>query len=112
MTTEGLPATPTLADQISRLYDLIAGYHATNLLEVARQLGVWEALAARPGLTSEELAARLGTQPFYTDVLCRTAFSFGLLDRDGEGWRMARTSTRSSATPLPASTSPARPGST
>jgi SAM-dependent methyltransferase len=89
MTTEGLPASPTLADQVSRLYDLIAGYHATNLLEVARQPGVWEALAARPGLTSEELAARLGTQPFYTDVLCRTAFSFGLLDRDGEGWRMA-----------------------
>jgi hypothetical protein len=25
--------------------ELIAGYHATNLLEVARELGVWEALA-------------------------------------------------------------------
>jgi SAM-dependent methyltransferase len=78
-----------MADQVSRLYELIAGYHATNLLEIARELGVWEALARRPGLTSEELAARLGTQPFYTDVLCRTAFSFGLLDRDGAGWRMA-----------------------
>jgi SAM-dependent methyltransferase len=78
-----------MADQVSRLYELIAGYHATNLLEIARELGVWEALARRPGLTSEELAALLGTQPFYTDVLCRTAFSFGLLDRDGAGWRMA-----------------------
>jgi SAM-dependent methyltransferase len=89
MTSEGVPASPTLADQVSRLYDLIAGYHATNLLEIARQLGVWEALVAQPGLTSEDLAARLDTEPFYTDVLCRTAFSFGLLDRDGEGWRMA-----------------------
>ena len=80
---------PSMADQVSRLYELIAGYHATNLLEIARELGVWEALARHPGLTSEELAARLGTQPFYTDVLCRTAFSFGLLDRDGAGWRMA-----------------------
>ena len=42
-----------------------------------------------PGLTSEELAARLDTEPFYTDVLCRTAFSFGLLEREGDGWRMA-----------------------
>jgi SAM-dependent methyltransferase len=80
---------PSMADQVSRLYELIAGYHATNLLEVARELGVWEALAERPGLTAEELATQLGTQPFYTDVLCRTAFSFGLLDRDGAGWRMA-----------------------
>ena len=78
-----------MADQVSRLYELIAGYHATNLLEVARELGVWEALARRPGLTSGEMATQLGTQPFYTDVLCRTAFSFGLLDRDGAGWRMA-----------------------
>jgi SAM-dependent methyltransferase len=84
-----MPPTPTLADQVSRLYDLVAGYHVTNLLEIARELGVWEALTQRPGLASGELAERLGTDPFYTDVLCRTAFSFGLVERDGEGWRMA-----------------------
>jgi SAM-dependent methyltransferase len=80
---------PTLADQVSRLYDLIAGYHVTNLLEIARELGVWQALVRDPGLTSEGLATELGTDPFYTDVLCRTAFSFGLLEREGSGWRMA-----------------------
>ncbi len=42
-----------------------------------------------PGRSSDELAATLGTDPFYTDVLCRTAFSFDLLERDGSGWRMA-----------------------
>ena len=84
-----MPPTPTLADQVSRLYDLVAGYHATHMLEIARELGIWEALAKDPGLASGELAKRLGTDPFYTDVLCRTAFSFGLLDRDGDGWRMA-----------------------
>jgi SAM-dependent methyltransferase len=80
---------PSLADQVSKLYDLVAGYHATNLLEIARELGVWEALTQSPGLTSEALAGRLGTQPFYTDVLCRTALAFGLLEREGAGWRMA-----------------------
>ena len=84
-----MPPPPTLADQVSRLYDLVAGYHATNLLEVGRELGVWEALTRHPGLASAELADRLGTDAFYTDVLCRTAFSFGLLQREGDGWRMA-----------------------
>ena len=87
---EGASATsPALADQVSKLYDLIAGYHATHMLEIARELGVWEALTQNPGLTSEGLATALDTQAFYTDVLCRTAFSFGLLERDGAGWRMA-----------------------
>ena len=90
MVTEGAPTTvPTLADQVSKLYELIAGYHATHMMEIARELGVWNALAKDPGLTSAELAERLGTRPFPTDVLCRTAFSFGLLDRDGAGWRLA-----------------------
>jgi SAM-dependent methyltransferase len=82
-------AAPTLTDQVSRLYDLIAGYHATQLIEIARQLGAWEALTSSPGVTSEGLATVLGTDPFYTDVMCRTAFSFGLLEREGAGWRMA-----------------------
>ena len=59
------------------------------MIEIARELGVWEALTQSPGLTSEALAARLGTHPPYTDVLCRTAFAFGLLDREGAGWRLA-----------------------
>ena len=84
-----MPPNPTLADQVSRLYDLVAGYHATHMLDIARELGVWEALTRDPGLASGELAERLGTDPFYTDVLCRTAFSFALLDREGDGWRMA-----------------------
>ena len=90
MTTDPMPPpAATLADQVSRLYDLVPGYHATHLMEIARELGVWEALTDAPGLTSEDLATGLGTDPFYTDVLCRTAFSFALLERDGAGWRMA-----------------------
>ena len=80
---------PTLATQVTRLYDLIAGYHATHLIEIARELGLWETITAEPGLTAADLARRLGTDPFYTDVLCRTAFAFELLDRAGPGWRMA-----------------------
>ncbi|MDP9245367.1 MAG: methyltransferase domain-containing protein [Chloroflexota bacterium] len=82
-------AEPTLSQQVTKLYDLIAGYHATHLLEIGRVLGVWEAITARPGITSNDLARQLGTDPFYTDVLVRTAFAFELVDHDGAGWRMA-----------------------
>ncbi len=80
--------TPTLAEQVTRLYDLIAGYHATQLIEIARELGVWEAVTGAPGIGSVDLAHRLGTDAFYTDTLCRTAFAFELLEREGDGWRM------------------------
>jgi SAM-dependent methyltransferase len=80
---------PSLSDQVTKLYDLIGGYHATHLLELARELGVWELVTRAPGITAADLAKRLGTDPFYTDVLCRTAFAFELLERDGEGWRLA-----------------------
>jgi cyclopropane fatty-acyl-phospholipid synthase-like methyltransferase len=82
--------SPTLADQVSKLYDLIAGYHATHMIEIGHQLGAWAALTKDPGLPSAELAARLGTDDFYTDVLCRTAFAFEIVDRDGAGWRMGQ----------------------
>ena len=83
------PGSPSLADQVTRLYDLIGGYHATNLVEIGRELGVWEALAAEPGLGTAELARRLGIDPAYTETLCVTALAFELAERSGDGWRMA-----------------------
>src|SRR5688572_2354130 len=81
--------TPSLSDQVSRLYDIIGGYHAAHMLQIAHELGVWKAVASNPGLSSGQLATQLGTEPFYTDVLCRTAFAYSILARDGAGWRMA-----------------------
>lgn len=83
------PTGPSLAEQVSRLYDLIAGYHLTHLVEFGRELGVWEAITTRPGIDTRALAAELATDPDYTDVLCRTALAFELLQREDDGWRMA-----------------------
>ena len=84
MANEDSPAAaPGLADQVSRLYDLIAGYHATQLIEIARELGVWEALTERPGTTSEGLAAKLGTEP----LLHRRALPDGVLLRAARACR-------------------------
>jgi SAM-dependent methyltransferase len=88
MTAQQTTEQPSLSDQVSRLYEIIGGYHATNLLKIAHELGVWAAITSKPGVTSQQLAGQLGTNAFYTDVLCRTAFAFGLLDRLGDGWQM------------------------
>jgi len=78
----------TISDQVTRLYELIAGFHTTHLLEVGRQLGVWTHLTAHPESTSGDLAASLDLNPFYTEVLCKTAFSAGILERGDRGWVM------------------------
>ena len=79
---------PTLTDQVTRLYDLIGGSRdaADGDRATTRALGV---LTAEPGLNSDAIAKRLETDAFYMDVLCRTAFAFGLIDRQGDGWKMA-----------------------
>jgi SAM-dependent methyltransferase len=82
-------AEPTLPEQVTKLYDLISGFHATYLLSIGRDLGVWEAITETPGMTSDALAAKLGTDPYYTRMLCKTAFAFELIVNDGRGWRMA-----------------------
>ncbi len=79
----------TIADQVTRLYESIAGFHTTHMLEVGRELGIWTYLAAHPGATSEAVAASGDLNPFYTDILCKTALSAGVLERSAEGWEMA-----------------------
>ena len=107
------PAGPSLADQVSRLYDLIAGYHLTNLIEVAREVG---RLGARsppsPGIASAKLAAELGTDPA-TRTSCagpRSRSSSSSARATAGGWRP--TWTRSSATRRRPSTSAGRRRST
>jgi len=79
----------TLSDQVTKVYEIIAGYHTTHLIEIGRDLGVWEHLSRNPGSTSADTAAALGLVEFYVDVLCRTAHSAELVDRLDGGWQMA-----------------------
>lgn len=34
------PAEPSIADRVTRLYESIAGFHVTHLLEIGRELSV------------------------------------------------------------------------
>jgi 2-polyprenyl-3-methyl-5-hydroxy-6-metoxy-1,4-benzoquinol methylase len=61
-----------------------------HLIDLGIQLGLFRALAATPDIGFQSLAAQLGLHAPYVKVWCVTAYSFGLLDSDGEtGFRLA-----------------------
>lgn len=51
--------------------------------------GLIATLDARPGRTADDLADALGLDHFYVSVWCRSALAAGVLDRAGDGYRLA-----------------------
>ncbi|MQA85856.1 MAG: methyltransferase domain-containing protein [Streptosporangiales bacterium] len=90
-TTEPTTGTPALTDQAQVLLPLFAGYVGQRTVALGLRLGLVEALAtAEPsGATPDDLADRLGLDPFYVAVWCRAAFGAGVCDRDGTTYRLA-----------------------
>ncbi|MBY5162023.1 methyltransferase domain-containing protein [Salsipaludibacter albus] len=82
-------ARPTLAEQAPVVLGHLAGHvgHRTVLTGLRHDL--LATLADHPGATSDELADRLDLDDFYTSVWCRGAIATGLIERDGEGLRLA-----------------------
>ena len=84
-------AQPELAQQSAKLLGHYAGYVATWTIELGLRAGLLQDLAEHPdGTTAETLAQRLGLDPLYTRVWCRSAYSTGLLDlADGQSYTLA-----------------------
>ena len=80
---------PGLADQAGALLGHVAGYMATRVVQIGLGSGLVRELAAGDGATPDELAGRLGMDPFYVQVWCRAAFGSGVLERQGEGYALA-----------------------
>lgn len=80
---------PTMADQAPLLLGMVAGYMGHRTVAMGLRTGLVAALADRPGATVEQLATGLDLDDFYTSVWCRGGVSCGLLERDGEGFRLA-----------------------
>ncbi|SDE93826.1 Methyltransferase domain-containing protein [Blastococcus fimeti] len=86
------PATPTegtatLADTAPKVLSLIAGYMGARTVSMGLRTGLIRRLAAAPA-TADDLADALGMDPFYVAVWCRAALGAGILERDGEGFRL------------------------
>ena len=84
-------AEPTVQGQAGDvLMPLAAGYVGHRTVAMGLRQGLLEALAdVTEGMTPEELAGVRGFEPFYVGVWCRAALAAGVLDADGDRYRLA-----------------------
>ncbi len=83
--------TLTPDDQVARIFEWRRGFNAMHLIDIGVRLGLFAAIAAEPGSSSEALAERLKLHAPYVETWCVTAYSFALLEADDEdrAWRLA-----------------------
>ncbi|MDX1621912.1 MAG: hypothetical protein R3320_13020, partial [Nitriliruptorales bacterium] len=89
--TEEQTAAPTPQDQAAEvLIPLAAGYVGHRTVTLGMRQGLVEELAGAPdAMTPDQLADSLGFDPFYVGVWCRAALAAGVLERDGDRYRLA-----------------------
>jgi len=69
-------------DQVAKIFTWRRGFNAVFLIDIGVELGLFKALAEKPGRTAAQIAADLKLHPPYVEVWCMTAFGLGLLDAD------------------------------
>lgn len=74
----------TADSQVARIFEWRRGFNAMHLIDIGIRLGLFRALAEAPPIDSQSLASRLGLHAPYVKVWCTTAYSFGLLEAEGE----------------------------
>ncbi len=89
MTTIQESSTTTPQQQAGAMLQLVAGYAGVRTVDLGLRSGLVAALAESPGATPDDLAERLGLDDLYVAVWCRSAYAGGVLERDGEGYRLA-----------------------
>jgi SAM-dependent methyltransferase len=88
-TIEPRADAPTVADQMPVLLTQVAGYVGHRTIAIGLRSGLVRTLAEHPGGSADDLAEQLALDHFYVAVWCRSALAAGVLDRDGDGFRLA-----------------------
>ncbi|MCI0689418.1 MAG: methyltransferase domain-containing protein [Sporichthyaceae bacterium] len=84
------PEPITIKEQAPVLLSHLAGFVAQRTVVLGLRTGMIKTLAeAGEGATSDQLAGRLGFDPWYVSVWCQSAVGAGLVDRDGDRYRLA-----------------------
>jgi SAM-dependent methyltransferase len=80
----------TADTQTARIFEWRRGFNTIYLLDLGVKLGLFKALAEKPGSSAGELAAALGLHLPYVETWCRTSYGMEVLDADaGERYRLA-----------------------
>jgi SAM-dependent methyltransferase len=88
----------TLRDRTARVLGYLRGLHATHFLDVGVRMGLFGALADGPR-SPADLAAALGLQERCVAAFCEMGFHLEVLDREGDGFRLAPDMDRLLASP-------------
>jgi SAM-dependent methyltransferase len=76
----------TPKSQMAKIRNFEKGFMATLMISQGDKLGMFEALnEAKNGMTTPDLAAKLGVHEPYLKIWCQTAYHFHILDCDEEG---------------------------
>jgi ubiquinone/menaquinone biosynthesis C-methylase UbiE len=85
-TAEG---TPTTQERGKALLAHAAGYVSHRTIAMGLRSGLIPTVAANPGATAGDLAEALELDDLYVSVWCRAALGAGVLEREGDGFRLA-----------------------
>jgi ubiquinone/menaquinone biosynthesis C-methylase UbiE len=85
------PSAGISADaQVARIFEWRRGFNTIHLIDLGIRLGLFKAFADAPDSTAAQIAQKLGLNPPYVDVWCKTAFGMELLDaQEGPRYRLA-----------------------
>jgi SAM-dependent methyltransferase len=79
-----------MQEQAGNLLGSAAGYVATRTIEIGLEHGLWDVVAEKGPLSSDELAETAGIDKLYAEVWCRSAYGAGVLDgHDGGRYELA-----------------------
>ena len=80
----------TADEQVARIFEWRRGFNTIHLIDLGVHLGLFRALAGRPGQGAADLAVHLNLHAPYVEVWCKTAYGLELLDADDAGrYRLA-----------------------
>lgn len=83
---------PTIAvDELTRI---LLGHAAFQYMRAGAELGLFDLLEQRPGLTRDEVGAALQLQDRPLNILLLGTTSLRLIERDGDGYRNSETITQ------------------
>ncbi|MSQ59995.1 MAG: class I SAM-dependent methyltransferase [Betaproteobacteria bacterium] len=76
--------------QTARIFEWRRGFNTIYLLDLGVKLGLFKALAEKPGSSASDLAAALGLHAPYVETWCRTCYGMEVLDAGTDGrYRLA-----------------------
>jgi SAM-dependent methyltransferase len=80
--TDTKNANISVDEQVAKIFTWRRGFNAVFLIDIGVDLGLFKALAEKPGRLAGEIADELKLHPPYVETWCLTAFGLGLLDAD------------------------------